>query len=171
MNAGRGRLMTLVAAAVLAAAVSAAAGAERVAGVLIEGNQRVETAAIRSHVHVQVGEALDRRTIDRDIKEIYELGFFDHVWVTSEPAPDGVHVTYHVAERPYVTDLAFDGVKHVEREDLEAVVNIVPGSIFDSRRRVSSTVEKDTPTPRSSTNSNGARAILRSSITTFRRDA
>ncbi len=134
MNAGRGRLMTLVAAAVLAAAVSAAAGAERVAGVLIEGNQRVETAAIRSHVHVQVGEALDRRTIDRDIKEIYELGFFDHVWVTSEPAPDGVHVTYHVAERPYVTDLAFDGVKHVEREDLEAVVNIVPGSIFDPRK-------------------------------------
>ncbi|RMF25099.1 MAG: outer membrane protein assembly factor BamA, partial [Deltaproteobacteria bacterium] len=134
MRSKRRLLGILTSVALLAILAGRAAASPLVREVQIDGNQRVEEAAIRSHVHLEPGGPLDRERVDRDIKEIYELGFFDHVWVTSEPVAGGVRVTYHVAERPYVTDLEFDGVKHVEREDLEAVVNIVPGSIFDPRK-------------------------------------
>ncbi|RMD82422.1 MAG: outer membrane protein assembly factor BamA [Candidatus Dadabacteria bacterium] len=132
MRAGRLGRMFVVLAAVLAA--RGAFAAQRIAEVRVDGNERVETSAIRAHVHVGPGQVLDRRLIDKDVKEIYQLGFFDHVWVTAEDGPAGVILTYHVAERPYVTDVVFHGVKHVEKEDLEGVVGIVPGAIFDPRR-------------------------------------
>jgi outer membrane protein insertion porin family len=110
------------------------AGADVVSEVRVEGNRRVDSSSIRIHIELSPGDTIDLVAIDEDIKAIYELGFFDNIFVTFDDAADGVIVTYLVEERPYVTDVTFSGVKHVKEEDLEAVINITARTIFDPRR-------------------------------------
>ena len=114
--------------------VAAEASGGAVADVWIRGNRRVETSAIRVHISINPGDRIERSLIDADIKAIYALGFFDNVWVTAEDGPDGTILVYNVSERPYIEKIEFKGVKKVSEEDLEAVINITPRTIFDPQR-------------------------------------
>ncbi|HXC52645.1 MAG TPA: outer membrane protein assembly factor BamA [Candidatus Limnocylindrales bacterium] len=105
-----------------------------VRGFRIEGEKRVDEGAIRIHITHPTGVPVDRSATDLDVKSIYKMGFFDNVWVTTEPAPGGVTLVYHVEERPYVARLEFEGNENVEKADLEAVVGIRPRTVFDPQR-------------------------------------
>jgi outer membrane protein insertion porin family len=111
-----------------------ARAAERVTDVRLEGNQRVESDAIRGHITATTGSEFDRAVVDRDIKDIYSMGFFDNVWATARRTPAGLDLVFHVAERPYIEEIRFRGVKKVKTQDLEAVINVTPRTIFDPQR-------------------------------------
>ena len=108
-----------------------AAAADRVVAVEIEGADRVEVSAIRLHISHPIGVGVDQAVVDADIKAVYRMGFFDNVWVVAEPAAAGVVLHYKVRERPYVSEVHFEGVDHGEVEDLEAVIGIRPRTVFD----------------------------------------
>lgn len=108
--------------------------AQTVSSVEVVGHQRVEIEAIRVNVTSSAGSPVDESAIDRDIRAIYEMGFFDDVWVTAIPAGGGVALTYHVAERPYIERIEFKGVSNVAEDDLAAVINVTPRTIFDPER-------------------------------------
>jgi outer membrane protein insertion porin family len=102
--------------------------------VRVEGFRRVEESAIRIHITHPVGVAFDEAAAGLDVKAIYKMGFFENVWVTTEPAAGGVTLVYHVAERPYVSKVEFEGNDNVERADLEAVIGIRPRTVFDPQK-------------------------------------
>jgi outer membrane protein insertion porin family len=122
----------LVVAIALAATVHAQA--ETVASVAVDGNQRVESGAILVNVSLTQGGPLDEAAVDRDIRAIYEMGFFDDVWVTAERTTAGTSIVYHVSERPYIERIEFKGVSNVAEDDLAAVINVTPRTIFDPQR-------------------------------------
>jgi outer membrane protein insertion porin family len=122
-----------IAAAVLLFAAGEAR-AQVVSAVTLEGNRRVETEAIRVNITLEAGRGLDQTVVDRDIRAIYEMGFFDDVWVTAQPSGGGLAIVYHVAERPYVERIEFKGVDNVKEDDLAAVINVTPRTIFDPQR-------------------------------------
>ncbi len=110
------------------------ARAETVAAIWVEGNKRVETGAIRVNITLQPGHTLDEAAIDRDVRAIYDMGFFDDVWVSAARRGEGSVVVYHVAERPYIERIEFRGVDNVAEDDLAAVINVTPRTIFDPQR-------------------------------------
>ncbi|HEY2775656.1 MAG TPA: outer membrane protein assembly factor BamA [Candidatus Binatia bacterium] len=105
-----------------------------VKGVHVEGFKRVDESAIRIHITHPVGVELDETATDLDVKAIYRMGFFENVWVTTEPSPGGVTLVYHVQERPYVGKVEYEGNDHVEKADLEAVIGIRPRTVFDPQK-------------------------------------
>ncbi len=128
---------SLVTAAVLATGLLAwvpLAHAGVVADVEIVGVSRVDEGAVRIQITTAVGDTIDPETIDSDVKGIYSLGLFDRVWVVAEERPTGMLLTYHVKERPYIEEISFVGVKNVTDEDLEAVINLRPRTIYDPQK-------------------------------------
>lgn len=104
---------------------------QSVTAVEVEGNGRVEESAVRIHISHPEGVALDPAVVDRDIKAIYGMRFFDHVWADTVAGPGGVVLRYHVREQPYITEVGYEGVENAELEDLEAVNGVRPRTIFD----------------------------------------
>src|SRR5262249_42049773 len=84
-------------------------GTGTVAKVAIEGNIRVEEDAIRVHLQTQQGQPFDRETVDKDIRAIYGMGFFDQVNAEVTPSPKGITVTFRVSERPLVRNVTVEG--------------------------------------------------------------
>lgn len=117
-----------------APAAARAAGGAIVTNVRVVGQRRVEESAIRIHLSQQSGAALDEKLVDADVKAVYRMGFFETVWVTTEPAAGGVALSYHVTERPYIAGVVFKGNDNVDVKDLEAVVGVRPRTVFDPQK-------------------------------------
>lgn len=130
-------LLVLPRAAAVRAAQAAAGPAtlERttVARVAVVGQVRVDEEAIRVHLHTRPGMQLDRDTLDRDVRAIYAMGFFDQVAAEVDPAEEQgrVVVTFKVSERPLVRTVDIRGNRKMKREDLETALKIRPHTIFD----------------------------------------
>ncbi|MFN8543309.1 MAG: outer membrane protein assembly factor BamA [Candidatus Binatia bacterium] len=122
----------------LAALAGGRVGAENVptvAKVGIAGNIRVEEDAIRVRLHTQPGQPFDKETIDRDIRSVYAMGFFDQVDADVTPA-DGrrIVVTFRVKERPLTRNVQVEGTDEIKKEEVEAALRIRPHTILDPEK-------------------------------------
>jgi len=125
----------------LAVGIVRAAPGQTICAIKIEGNQRIETDAIRTHVSEQVGDPLRPMFVDFDMKSIYEMDFFDQVSVNKGTCRDGdPSLTFVVKERPLVTRVELVGMKAFKPDDTEvlAAMHVHPGSI-SSPFRISQT--------------------------------
>lgn len=99
--------------------------------VRVEGSLRVEEDAIRLNIESRQGQPFDRETVDRDVKAIYRMGFFDDVAV--DFSDDGT-LTYTVRERPYIKQVEIFGNDNVATEDIEAALGVRPRTALDGAR-------------------------------------
>jgi outer membrane protein insertion porin family len=80
----------------------------------IDGNQRVEEDAIRIHITAQSGQPLNDAVVDQNVKAIYRMGFFTDVHATLDRQGGQAILTYHVKERPLITDVRTEGMKEIK---------------------------------------------------------
>ncbi len=131
------RWVALLAALALVAgeAPLGAQGEPSIARVGITGNLRVEEDAIRVHLRSQPGQPFDQDTIDRDIRSVYAMGFFDQVDADVTRLPENrVEVVFRVKERPLVRAVKIEGNKKVKREELEGALKIRAHTILDPEK-------------------------------------
>ena len=102
--------------------------------VKIEGNLRVEEDAIRVHLRSQPGQPFDRETVDKDVRAIYGMGFFDQVTVETSPQQGKVAVTFHVKERPLVRTVKVEGTDAIKKEEVEGALHIRAHAILDPEK-------------------------------------
>jgi outer membrane protein insertion porin family len=118
--------------ACVAGAVRPGGAAEpMVTQVLIEGNVRVEDDAIRVNLESRAGTPLDPARVDRDVRAIYGMGFFDQVNVEQRDEAGGVVLVFKVEERPLVRKVTIDGTDKLKREDVEGALRVRPHTIYD----------------------------------------
>ena len=115
----------------LAAWSGGAVGASVINEIRVQGNLRVEEDAIRLSIQAQPGQPFDREAVDRDVKAIYRMGFFDDV--SADLSAEGV-LTYTVKERPYVKQVEILGADKVSADDVEAALGIRTRTALDAGR-------------------------------------
>ncbi|MGH7767592.1 MAG: outer membrane protein assembly factor BamA, partial [Candidatus Binatia bacterium] len=96
--------------------------------VKIQGNIRVEEEGIRLHLQARAGEAFDPAVVEKDVKSIYRMGFFDDV--QAELSSEAV-LTYAVKEKPYVNEVKIQGNSQISKEKVETAFGIAPRTILD----------------------------------------
>ena len=99
--------------------------------VRVQGNLRVEEDAIRLSIQAEQGLPFDQDVVDRDVKAIYRMGFFDDV--SADFSAEGT-LTYTVKERPYVKDVEILGNDKVSKEDIDTALGIRPRTALDAGR-------------------------------------
>lgn len=110
--------------------MTAFAATLRFSEVLIQGNQRVDPAAIHAVIRVKPQEPVSLEQIDRDVRAIFELGRFEDVTARVEER-DGVKVlVYQVKERPLVRQIRIEGNKEIKDEKLRSLVTLKPPDIY-----------------------------------------
>lgn len=105
----------------------------------IQGNRRLRDDDLLYHVQTRPGDAFDTSRVEKDLRALIDLGFFDKTEtrvLTEEGQRGGVNIIFYVKELPIIRDLQFDGMKSVtESEALKAFrekrVGISKEAIFD----------------------------------------
>ncbi len=97
----------------------------------VEGNQRIEADAILHVIKARQGDAYDAEALSRDLKAVYDMGYFDDIRVEVEKAPDGATVIFRVTEKPTIREIGFEGNKVYEDEKIQENLDISSGSILN----------------------------------------
>jgi outer membrane protein insertion porin family len=99
--------------------------------VTITGNDRVEEEAIRVHISSQPGEPLNHDLVDKDVREIYNMGFFKDVEAHVSEENGRTILTYQVHERPLIKEVQIEGNKGLSKDDFETALKIHPRTILN----------------------------------------
>jgi outer membrane protein insertion porin family len=125
------RLQALIALA-LSFLSSAAAAFEPfvVKDIRVEGIQRTEAGTVFSYLPVKVGDTMDEQKAAQAIKSLFATGFFKDVRLEVE---NDVLIVL-VEERPAVAEVAINGARDINKDDLKAAlkqIGLAEGRIFD----------------------------------------
>ncbi len=110
----------------------AALGAQtyQLSEVVIEGNRRVETSAIRSVLQAAAGKSVSAEEIDADIRAIFKLGRFEDVKAEILEQNGAVSLVYRLSERPLIRKVEFTGNKELSTEKLRPLSTLKTPDIY-----------------------------------------
>lgn len=117
----------------LAFAAVVGAEGEKIVEVAVEGNKRIEAAAILNVVRLKAGDTVYSDKTDADLRAIYKLGHFKEVIVSTKPSPKGNVLVYTVTEKAVIRDIRFDGNKELSTSKLKEVLEIKQNAIFSPK--------------------------------------
>jgi outer membrane protein insertion porin family len=107
----------------------------------IEGNKRIETDAILASIESQKGAIFRPEQLDKDLKSIYQMGFFEDVQINVEEGHKGKNITFKLSEKPSVGKIKFKGNKKIEQKDLMDVLGIKKYTILN-RKEINDSIER-----------------------------
>lgn len=107
----------------------------------VRGNKRIDENTIRSRLTLAVGDPLSPEALREQIRLLYDMGFFEDVRVETEPVLGGVAVIVSVHEKPFITEIVFDGNEHLSDDKLQEAI-VIRSQSFLSQQLVKESAEK-----------------------------
>jgi outer membrane protein insertion porin family len=85
----------------------------------IKGSRRNDTQTLLSKLTVQVGDAFSPEAVNTDIKNLYALGDFNQIDVTTDSFEGGIALVFLLHEKPVLNDILFEGNSAIATEQLQ----------------------------------------------------
>ena len=124
-------LITLACGLLPVRAVAAVQAGVKVTAIEIRGNKRIELPAIAGRLTLKSGDPYTPENVRGQIKILYETGFFEDVQVETESRADGVALAFLVREKPFITEIVFDGNKELSDDKLKEKITIKSQAFLD----------------------------------------
>lgn len=102
-----------------------------VARVEVEGNRRIEEAVVLAAINLRRGDRLTPERLRRDLKSVYQTGFFDDVVIDVEATPEGSVVRFQVVEKPAVREVRIEGNRRINEDDIREVLDVRAFSVLN----------------------------------------
>jgi outer membrane protein insertion porin family len=97
------------------------------------GNRRIPKDTIVSRVYTRAGDVYDEAALQRDLRSIWNTGYFDDVRIEREQGPKGWIINIYVREKPTIRTIEYHGLNSVSQSDvLERYKKVKVGLTVDS---------------------------------------
>ncbi len=103
----------------------------KVTAIEIRGNKRIELPAIAGRLTLKPGDPYTPENVRGQIKILYETGFFEDVQLETEPGAGGVALAFLVREKPFITEIVFDGNQELSDDKLKEKITIKSQAFLD----------------------------------------
>ncbi|MDH4246010.1 MAG: outer membrane protein assembly factor BamA [Nitrospira sp.] len=105
----------------------------RVASIEIRGVKRIEVPAIAGRLTLKSGDPYTAETVRGQVKILYDTGFFEDVQVETDSVAEGMAVTFVVQEKPFITEIVFDGNDQLSDDKLKEKTTIKSQTFLDQQ--------------------------------------
>ncbi len=129
-------VVTLVVVSILvdSGAVLAQSSGSTVKSIELRGNKRVELHAIVGRLTLKPDDPYTVENVRGQVKILYDTGFFEDVQVETEAVPGGTAVVFVVREKPFITEIVYDGNENLTDEKLKERTTIRSQSFLDMQQ-------------------------------------
>ena len=102
--------------------------------ITIQGNERIETEAIRRNISTQVGETYLPKRINEDLKAVHRMGFFVDVRISTQDLAAGRRVIFDVKEKPTILGIGLSGNEEFDDEKIRENLTLKAGAVLNLAR-------------------------------------
>jgi outer membrane protein insertion porin family len=82
------------------------------------GNRRIPRETILSRVYSRPGDIYDEAALERDLRSVWNMGYFDDVRIEREKGAKGWRITIFVREKPTIRTIDYKGLSSVSQSDV-----------------------------------------------------
>ena len=123
--------VTLVCSLLPVFAIAAEPAGVKVTTIEIRGNKRIELPAILGRLTLKPGDPYTPENVRGQIKILYETGYFEEVQVETEAGTGGTALAFLVREKPFITEIVFDGNTALSDDKLKEKITIKSQAFLD----------------------------------------
>ena len=127
-------VLTLIASCMAVGDAVAQLAGLKVKTIEIRGNKRIELPAISGRLTLKAGDPYQPETVRGQVKILYDTGFFEDVQVETEAVEGGTAVTFVVREKPFITEIVYDGNENLSDDKLKEKTTIKSQSFLDQQQ-------------------------------------
>ncbi len=107
---------------------------EKIVKITILGNEKVAGDVIRGQIKSRKDELLSIPQLRKDLKSIYEMGFFTDVIIDLRDVEGGKEVIFVVVEKPSIRDILISGNVKIKAPKIREKIDIPPGAILNMEK-------------------------------------
>ncbi len=107
---------------------------DAVSEIKIKGNSLVSDAKIVSEIKIKAGQPYNENTVNEDIKNLYQTGFFKEVSTETQEGPEGIILTFKVVEKPVINEIIVEGQRYLRKKQILEATELKEGSFVDEYR-------------------------------------
>ena len=97
------------------------------------GNRRIPKETVLSRVYTRAGDIYDAAALQRDLRSVWNTGYFDDVRIEREETPKGWLIHIYVREKPTIRTIEYHGLNSVSQSDvLDRYKKVKVGLTVDS---------------------------------------
>lgn len=101
--------------------------------IVIKGNKKIETDAVRAKLATKEGKPYSQELVRQDLQELFSTGFFYDIIVDrSDAAP--FTVTYTVVEKPTIAEIVYEGNDEVTNDELKETTGLKPYEFLNTTK-------------------------------------
>jgi outer membrane protein insertion porin family len=82
------------------------------------GNRRIPRDTIMARVYTRPGDIYDEAALQRDLRSVWNTGYFDDVRIEREQGAKGWRITIYVREKPTIRTIDYKGLNSVSQSDV-----------------------------------------------------
>ncbi|TKS59674.1 MAG: outer membrane protein assembly factor BamA [Nitrospira sp.] len=106
----------------------------KVKSIEIRGNKRIELPSIAGRLTLKADDPYTIENVRGQVKILYDTGFFEDVQVETESVPDGTAVVFVVREKPFITEIVYDGNENLSDDKLKEKTTIKSQTFLDQQQ-------------------------------------
>lgn len=106
----------------------------RIVDVDFEGLIKADELALRKKIASTEGSVYSEVLVNRDIKELYQTGLFQDVYVKTTEIAGGIKLTFYVQEKGVIRSIVFEGNKKIKKKDLLNAISLREFNVLDEKR-------------------------------------
>jgi len=99
----------------------------------VAGNTRTDSGAIMRQVKSQVGDRYSPELLRTDLKNIFQMGYFDDVQILVTDTEKGRDIIFRLTEKAVIGQVLINGAKDLEEKEVKEVVSISPNTIINTK--------------------------------------
>jgi outer membrane protein insertion porin family len=101
-----------------------------IGSIRVAGNRRITSEDILAYLTEKVGQPFSPEALSKDVRELWNSGFFDDIEVDLERDAGKVSLRFLVRERPNISAIEFEGNSEIDNEDLTEAIEVKANSII-----------------------------------------
>jgi len=102
----------------------------KITAIVVQGNENISMDLIISQIASNLGDVFSKENIEKDMKAVYDLGYFKDVKIKLESFRDGYKVVFAVVENLPIKEISIEGNTVVSEEEMREVMVLQEGQIF-----------------------------------------
>ncbi|MFW5818593.1 MAG: outer membrane protein assembly factor BamA [Desulfovermiculus sp.] len=106
---------------------------QAIAEIDVQGNQILGDDVVLTRLQIREGDEYSVKSLNEEIKRLYETGYFDDVQVHVEEDTQGMRVVFEVQERPRLAGIEVKGNAAIDDDDILEAMSTTPDSVLNPK--------------------------------------
>lgn len=104
-----------------------------IADVKVRGTKVLDPDVVLMRLSTRKGDPVDPESINKEVKRIWDLGYFSDVQANVEQEGEGMVLVYNVVEKPRIDNIVVEGSDKVKTDDIITAMSSKAGSVLNEK--------------------------------------